>query len=223
MSQVKDDRRSAGAGALTRRELLTGGVAALGLGATACETGDPYAIVKPPVPGAEHWRRFEEKTIVSACAQCDAGCGIRVRVVEGRAVKIDGQPDNPINRGGIGPRGLAGLQVLYDPDRIEQPLRRKGPRGAGAWEPVSWESALAELGVACAACASAASRSAWRSCAAASAACCASCGSASPPPTAPRTSSTAPRAAAAPSRRRAGRCRASARSRPTNGSRRATS
>jgi anaerobic selenocysteine-containing dehydrogenase len=131
---------------LTRRELLTrGGATALGLAAAGCEAQDPYALEKPPVPGAESWTRFEERTITSACAQCAAGCGIRVRVVEGRAVKIEGEPRNPINQGGIGPRGLAGLQVLYDPDRIRQPLRRKGPRGSGEWEAVSWESALAEL------------------------------------------------------------------------------
>ncbi len=106
---------------------------------------DPFALQKPPVPGEEKWKRFQEASLVTSCAQCAAGCGIRVRVVEGHAVKIEGASDNPINRGGIGPRGLAGLQVLYDPDRIQQPLRRKGARGSGDWEPVSWESAMSEV------------------------------------------------------------------------------
>ena len=138
----------ADASALTRRQLLVrGAAAAVGAGAAGCGgAADPFAPRKPEVPGAARWTRYQEKSIATACGQCTAGCGIRVRVVEGRAVGIEGQPENPINRGGIGPRGLAGLQVLYDPDRVRGPLRRKGPRGSGEWEPVSWESALAELG-----------------------------------------------------------------------------
>ncbi|MEN8183678.1 MAG: molybdopterin-dependent oxidoreductase, partial [Myxococcota bacterium] len=136
-----------GGAKLTRRQFFgRGAAAALGLSAAGCDATDPFALEKPPVPGAERWRRFEEKSVATACAQCWAGCGIRVRVVEGRAVKIAGDPESPINRGGIGPRGLSGLQALYDPDRIRQPLRRKGPRGSGQWEPISWADALEELG-----------------------------------------------------------------------------
>src|SRR6188508_1467570 len=109
----------------SRRDLLKGvGFAAVGL--TACgEEHDPYALEKPDVPGAASWLTGEERHVATACAQCPAGCGIRVRVVEGRAVKIEGNPASPVNRGGIGPRGLSGLQALYDPDRVRQPLARK--------------------------------------------------------------------------------------------------
>jgi anaerobic selenocysteine-containing dehydrogenase len=72
------------------------------------------ALNKPPVPGAEQYGSHEERWVNTSCAQCQAGCGIRVRVVEGRAVRIEGNVENPLNQGGIGPRGLAGLQVLYD-------------------------------------------------------------------------------------------------------------
>jgi anaerobic selenocysteine-containing dehydrogenase len=67
-----------------------------------------------------------------------------VRVVEGRAVKIEGNPDHPINGGGIGPKGQAGLQLLYHPDRITGPLRRSGARGSGKWTQISWEDAIGE-------------------------------------------------------------------------------
>lgn len=95
------------------------------------------ALDKPYVPGAEKFGTFEQRWIQSSCAQCPAGCGIRVRVVEGRAVRIEGNPDNPINRGGIGPRGMSALQALYDPDRIRTPLVRK----AGKLEPTTWDAA----------------------------------------------------------------------------------
>ena len=59
-----------------------------------------------------------------------------------RAVKIEGNPNHPSNQGGICPKGHIGLQILYDPDRLQGPLRRVGPRGEGKWEPISWEEAL---------------------------------------------------------------------------------
>ncbi|TMQ15882.1 MAG: hypothetical protein E6J90_13585 [Deltaproteobacteria bacterium] len=99
---------------------------------------------KPYVPGAEDYATYEERWFASSCAQCPAACGIRVRVVEGRAVRIEGNRDNPLNRGGIGVRGLSGLQALYDPDRVPGPLLRR----AGALVPVSWDEALGVLAAA---------------------------------------------------------------------------
>jgi menaquinone reductase, molybdopterin-binding-like subunit len=130
----------------TRRTVLAGLGAAL---VPACRRAwsppeaDPTSRsqIKPPVPGAEGYATYEERSIASSCAQCPAGCGIRVRVVEGRAVRIEGNRDNPLNRGGIGARGLAGLQALYDPDRVRGPLRRAG----GRLVPVTWDAALATL------------------------------------------------------------------------------
>ncbi|MCX5745910.1 MAG: molybdopterin-dependent oxidoreductase, partial [Proteobacteria bacterium] len=104
---------------------------------------DPFSRsqIKPYVPGSEDFATFEERSIVSSCAQCPAACGIRVRVVEGRAVRVEGNVASPLNRGGIGARGLSSLQTLYDPDRLAGPLRREG----GALVPVSWDEALATL------------------------------------------------------------------------------
>ncbi|MBI4564694.1 MAG: molybdopterin-dependent oxidoreductase [Planctomycetes bacterium] len=131
-----------------RREFLTAaGAAAGGLTLAGCsEKGDPYALEKSGVPGESTWSRGEEKWIATACGMCAAGCGIRVRVVEGRAVKIEGHPDCPLNRGGVGPKGQSGLQLLYHPDRIRGPLRRDGARGSGSWKRVSWDDALGEIG-----------------------------------------------------------------------------
>ncbi len=87
----------------------------------------------------------EEAWRPTICQQCPAGCGILVRVVDGRAVKIEGNPLHPINGGKICPKAQAGLQVLYDPDRIKGPMRRAGTRGEGRWEQVSWDEAIDEV------------------------------------------------------------------------------
>jgi anaerobic selenocysteine-containing dehydrogenase len=85
---------------------------------------------------------IEEGWVPSVCQLCPAGCGILVRVIGGRAVKIEGNPLNPNNQGRLCPRGQAGLQILYNPDRIKGPLRRVGERGGGEWQSISWDEAL---------------------------------------------------------------------------------
>lgn len=134
---------------LTRRELLVNASAAgAGLALAGCESQDPYALPKPAVPLDRAWGPLQERPIATICAQCPAGCGVRVRVVEGRAVKLEGNTDHPVNRGGLGPKGQSGLGVLYDPDRVRGPLRLKGERGSGEWEAVGWDEALAQVGAA---------------------------------------------------------------------------
>jgi anaerobic selenocysteine-containing dehydrogenase len=81
----------------------------------------------------------------SACGQCPAGCGIVVRVSEGRAKKIEGNPLHPVNRGRLCARGQAALQALYHPERLSRPLKLSGARGSGTYQPVSWEEALSLL------------------------------------------------------------------------------
>ncbi|HEX2988448.1 MAG TPA: twin-arginine translocation signal domain-containing protein, partial [Chloroflexota bacterium] len=73
------------------------------------------------------------------CQQCTAGCGILVRVVEGRAKKIEGNPNHPVNGPKHCARAEAALQGLYHPDRLQGPMRRTGERGSGQFQPISWE------------------------------------------------------------------------------------
>ena len=84
----------------------------------------------------------EERWVPNVCLQCPAGCGILVRVVDGRAVRIEGNPEHPINIGRLCPKGHIGLQLLYDPDRIKGPMKRVGQRGEGKWERIGWDEAL---------------------------------------------------------------------------------
>ncbi|WNM62576.1 molybdopterin-containing oxidoreductase family protein [Candidatus Nitrospira neomarina] len=89
------------------------------------------------VPGVANW-------YASTCQECEAGCGTMVRVMEGRAKKIEGNPKHPVNEGKLCARGQAALQGLYNPDRLQGPLRREGKRGQGQFRPITWEEGLAE-------------------------------------------------------------------------------
>ena len=94
-------------------------------------------------------KALEEKWIATSCLNCQARCGIRVRVVNGKAVKITGNPLSQVSEGKICPRAHVGLQVLYDPGRINTPLKRtNNEKGKGVnpkWVPISWDQALDEV------------------------------------------------------------------------------
>lgn len=78
---------------------------------------------------------------LSVCRQCPAGCGVLAEVVEGQVKKLRGNPLHPTNRGSLCARGISAIQLYYNPDRIQTPLRRRGARGAGDWEAISWDAA----------------------------------------------------------------------------------
>src|SRR6266516_8211296 len=80
--------------------------------------------------------------VTGAGAAAVSGCGMRVRVREGRAVKLEGNPDSPINRGRLCARGQAGLQGLYNPDRIAHPMVRNA---RGVFEDIDWDGAIQRL------------------------------------------------------------------------------
>jgi len=106
------------------------------------------------IPGIATWKP-------SICTLCPAGCGLLVRVMQGEAEvirngqlgllkmglakKLEGNPAHPINQGKLCPRGQAGLQVTYHPDRIKAPLARNGARGSGQFREVSWDDAIKQL------------------------------------------------------------------------------
>ncbi len=78
----------------------------------------------------------------TVCAECSAGCGVVARVREGRVVKLEGNPVDPISQGALCARGQAALQGLYNPDRLGAPMLR---RKDGTLEAVSWDKALGLL------------------------------------------------------------------------------
>jgi len=83
----------------------------------------------------------------TTCYMCACRCGIRVHLREGKVRYIDGNPEHPINKGVICAKGASGIMKQYSPARLTVPLRRKAnaERGAGEFEPISWDEAFALL------------------------------------------------------------------------------
>jgi anaerobic selenocysteine-containing dehydrogenase len=105
-----------------------------------------------------------ENQIYTVCLQCNTGCGIKVKLMEGIAAKIDGNPyspwtlwphpsyETPIKdmatiEGALCPKGQAGIQTAYDPYRIVSVLKRKpgSKRGEGKWITIPFEKAIEEI------------------------------------------------------------------------------
>ncbi|MFC1905845.1 molybdopterin-dependent oxidoreductase, partial [Chloroflexota bacterium] len=91
-----------------------------------------------------------EKWLPTSCLNCPTRCATKVRVVNGKAVHISGNPLSRVSEGENCPRSHIGLQVLYNPDRLKSPIKRTNPqKGKGVdpgWVPISWEQALDEIG-----------------------------------------------------------------------------
>src|SRR6266568_3378029 len=103
-----------------------------------------------------------ENTLYTVCLNCNTGCGIKVKIMDGVAVKIDGSPYNPFTLyphldmkedlrraakvdGGICPKGQAGHQGAYDPYRIRKVLKRAGKRGEGKWISIPFDQGVDEI------------------------------------------------------------------------------
>jgi molybdopterin-containing oxidoreductase family iron-sulfur binding subunit len=118
--------------------MAAGGAATMADCAAPIPTSVLVSNVDPPeelIPGKSLY-------YASTCRECPAGCGLHVCTRDGRAVKIEGNPHHPVNQGAQCARGQAGLQGLYDPDRLTQPLRRVP---TGGTEPMSWDEAMAAV------------------------------------------------------------------------------
>jgi len=123
---------------------VIGGAAGTALSPLPAKLTDDSAIWTQMWPWVPVPEDGEINYVNSTCTLCSGGCGITIRKIDNRAVKIEGLPNHPVNKGGICMLGLAGLQLLYGATRIRTPLKRVGARGAGQWAPISWNAALSE-------------------------------------------------------------------------------
>ena len=81
--------------------------------------------------------------VKSFCARMDhGGCGLLIHVEDGKIVRVEGDPDSPLNQGTMCAKGIAQVERLNHPDRLRYPLKRAGAKGEGRWERISWEEAL---------------------------------------------------------------------------------
>ena len=83
--------------------------------------------------------RVMHKTACHGCTNC---CPVRVYTEDGRVVKIEGDPDGPLNKGGVCLKCLSQIQTVYGPRHVLHPMKRVGERGENKWEAISWDEAV---------------------------------------------------------------------------------
>jgi anaerobic selenocysteine-containing dehydrogenase len=124
---------------LTRRNLLKAGAA---LGGLAAFAGIGTGFTRLSVAEAQRRMAIESKTHYTACVMCPAECGLAVRVDNGVVSAIYGNDHVPLNAGVCCAKGAAGLQMVYNANRIKYPMIRVGERGEGRFRRATWDEAL---------------------------------------------------------------------------------
>lgn len=154
--------------ALTRRAFLqTSSTAVAASAAFMHDLPEACAAIQKAFAAGEKVEFFEDKPenqIYTVCLQCNTGCGIKVKILDGIAAKIDGNPYSPWTlwphppystpakemgkiEGALCPKGQAGIQTAYDPYRIMSVLKRKpgSKRGDGQWITLPFDKAIEEV------------------------------------------------------------------------------
>ena len=132
---MKVDRRSF-------LSFIIGGAAGTALTPLPWKLTDDSAIWSQMWPWIPVPEKGESTYTASTCTLCPGGCGIHVRKVDERVVKIEGLAGHPVNDGGLCLLGLSGAQLLYGPRRIKTPLKKVD----GRFRAISWDAALEEIG-----------------------------------------------------------------------------
>lgn len=104
-------------------------------------------------PSAE-WKLVNTEEYTNVCCYCAGGCGSLCSVRDGELINLEGDPDHPINQGGLCPKGATMFQlrnivdpetreIVKNPDRVTRPMVRRP--GASQWEEITWDDAVAEI------------------------------------------------------------------------------
>lgn len=102
----------------------------------------------------KEWKLVNTEEYTNICCYCAGGCGSLCSVRDGELINLEGDPDHPINKGGLCPKGAAMFQlrnivdpetreVIKNPDRRTKPMVRRP--GADKWEEISWEEAISAI------------------------------------------------------------------------------
>jgi molybdopterin-containing oxidoreductase family iron-sulfur binding subunit len=143
MSTQREDPPAENApNAVKRRDFLkvlgvsAAGTTMLGCASEKVEKLIPY-LVSPDqtVPGVSTY-------YATTCRECSVACGLIAETRDGRTIKLEGNPEHPVNRGALCARGQSALQGLYNPDRYRGPMIRRN----GQLQAVSWDEALQLFG-----------------------------------------------------------------------------
>ncbi|MFZ2084441.1 MAG: molybdopterin-dependent oxidoreductase [Candidatus Sulfotelmatobacter sp.] len=90
-----------------------------------------------------------KQVVHAACPHdCPDACGVLITVEDGRATRIQGDPQHPVTRGFLCAKVAKYLDRVYSPDRVLYPMRRIAPKGARStqvWRRISWDEALDEI------------------------------------------------------------------------------
>ncbi len=126
---------------LSRRDFLK--LAGVGAASTAILTGcgpaSRYVKREPYMQMPEYTYNGQSTYYATTCRECAAGCGLVVRTSQGRAIKTEGNANNPLNLGKTCARGQATLHGLYNPDRVTDPIKRA--RGNASGDALTWDDA----------------------------------------------------------------------------------
>ncbi len=126
---------------MTRRSFVKSTAALGAVSALGIKAAGDFVKVDPAAADESD----EEVIIKSSCRACIASCAVLVHMQNGRVIKIEGNPESPMSRGGVCAKGLSGIQYLYNPNRNKYPMRRVGERGTNEWERISWEEAITDI------------------------------------------------------------------------------
>ena len=131
---------------VTRRQFMkvsAAGIAASSVGALGfLDAGEALAA------GVRPFKLEKATETRNACPYCAVACGVLIYTVadgtakdaKAKVIHIEGDPDHPVNRGTLCPRGAASLGYVHSPNRLQYPMHRKP--GSDKFERVSWDFAL---------------------------------------------------------------------------------